>query len=249
MKALSFAVLAALSTAGNAIAADGLLVQNEDQFSRDYAGRTEIVAPGVYRITAGEFAGKTVAIGDAGLAHDLQLHRERATKSGKPGASAQIVRELERVQARQSGGKPAGEVQTRASNSGGISCAVRNYSGSTSYFSGFAFVNANAELYLSNGGGGFNYYYARAYADATGEVFKPSNVPSNIYLAAGAVAENRQTGQVLSQSANGGTFVDVASGTVFSGPTFSHDLVAFSYVSGRNGCSGYVSVSDSDWLN
>jgi hypothetical protein len=252
MKMTRIALAAALAFAGNAVAGEGLIVQSEAQFARDNSADIQTVAPGVYRFNAGEFVGKTVSIGDAGLAYDLQLHRNRiANAKGKAaGASDTIVRALEQVSREQNERKPAGEVQTRASNSGSLTCNVYNYA-TNQYisFSGYAFVNADAELYLSNGGGGFNYYYARAYSDATGEVFKPSNAPNSLYLRAGAVAENRLTGQVISRVRSGYTSVDVEAGPVYSGPEFSHDLYAFSYVSGRAGCSGYVSVSDTDWLN
>jgi hypothetical protein len=250
MKFTTIVFTAVFAITSNAAAKDGLVVQSEEQFARDFASQAESVAPGVYRLNAGELAGKTVSIGYVGLAYDLELHRARLKKTNgnTSGASHEIVRTLERVQAEQVASGKIGEMQIRTTKTDVLSCRARDASTDTMVtFSGRAFVNASAELYMPRGGGGLNYYYARAFSDAVGTVFKPANVIDSIFMFAGAIAENRLTGTVLSMQDSGTTDVSVAAGPVYSGPTAGHNLLAFAFVSGRGVCSGYVSVSDTDW--
>ena len=247
MKFTTIAITAAFVIASNAAAKDGLMVQSEEQFAREYASQADSVAPGVYRFHAGDLAGKTGSIGDSGLAYDLELHRARLTKTNgnTSGASHEIVRILERVQAEQVARSKIGEMQLRTTKTDVFSCSARDVAtGSMVTFSGRAFVNASAELYMPRSGGGLNPAYARAFSDAVGTVFKPANVIDSIFMFAGAIAENRETGAVLSMQDSGTTDVAVAAGPVYSGPRFVHDLLAFAFASGRGVCIGYVSVSD-----
>ncbi len=240
--------------AGNAVAADALSIQSEAQFQRDHAGRIERIAPGVYLITTGELAGKTVAFGEAGLDYDIAAMKERARAfAGNRTARAALtteVRRLERVRAQQAVLRAQQQrlAGVKATNYGTFSCVYNDPLTSTFHFySGSAVVRATAEHYL-NDGNGFSYYYeyyGRAYASSSGSVEAPFGVPEFAQtLTASSLVHNRRTGQIASRTINGGTSASAAAGYIYSGPTLMHDLYAFSSFTAGGSCSGYLSISD-----
>lgn len=246
MKNILAAALASLVFAGTAIAADGLKIESEAQFARDYGDKIEQISPGVYLIVAGDLAGKTVSIGEAGLEYDLGVQRAQLTGSSRSKAQTRaLIRQMEGVRVRYATARAqlATDVGTRKAASAALSC-VYSYNGQVTYYSGSAQVNATTGLYLDNGGGGFNYYYARASASATANVYKPFNVPASITNNRLVRAENLNTGQVIQKTGIPGTNGTTSTGYVYSGPAFSHNLSAFAAVSGSGDCFGYVSISD-----
>lgn len=238
---------AALLFAGHASAAETLRIESEAQFARDYAGQTMRVAPGVYQMTRGPFAGKTVAMGENGIAYELAGLRARIPASLRERALIQTrIKRLERSQARYA---KLREIQarsaTKASTTSTLPCHYYNpRTNSTVFYSAFASVQATTEYYMSNGGGGLNPYYARASASASGSVSRPSNVPyGSGMVSIYALAWNRQTNTV-DQYFNYGAMVSGGAGYVYSGPNFSHDLEATAGVEGEGDCFGIVTITD-----
>lgn len=240
--------VAALLFAGHASAADaprsdGFRIESEDQFARDYADIIERIDAGVYLVTKGALAGKTITLGESGLAYDLAALRARVPASGRERSVLQSqVKRLQRTAERFE--RQRSNTATRASRLGTISCSHYNWSTrQTIWYSGTAYVSATAEYYMSNGGGGLNPYYARAAASAYGSLSAPPGVPfGSGSLSAHAVAWNRNTNVIAQQFAYG-NYPSVNSGYVYSGPEFSHNLEAFSGVEGEGDCLGYVGIS------
>lgn len=247
MKSILAAALASLVFAGNAMAADGLRIESEAQFVRDYGDRIEQIGPGVYLIVAGELAGKTVSIGEAGLAYDISVQRGQLTGSRRVKTQTQaLIRQMEGVRARYAKlhAHQAADTSTRKATAGSFPCFYSSGSNSVWYY-GYAQVNATTELYLDNGGGGLNFYYARASASASGYVSRPFGVPNTISLSVWARAENKDTGQVVQRNTVGISSAGISTGYVYSGPAFGHNLSASASVSGAGYCFGYISISDS----
>lgn len=240
---LSAALLAGHALAADAPKADGFRIESEDQFARDYADSVERIAAGVYLVTRGPLAGKTITIGESGLAYDLAELRARAGTNGRERSAIQSrVKRLERTAERFQ--RQRASMATRASSSGTINCYYYDWSTNRNImYGGSAFVTATAEYYMSNGGGGLNPYYARAIAIANGSVSHPPGVPyGSGVLSAFALAWNHQTNAIAQKSAYG-VNPGASSGYVYSGPNFSHDLEAFSTVEGEGDCLGYVGIS------
>ncbi|MFD0724428.1 hypothetical protein [Lysobacter brunescens] len=238
---------AALLFAGHATAetprSDGFRIESEDQFARDYADSVERIDAGVYLVTKGALAGRTITLGESGLAYDLAALRARVPASGRERSVLQSqVKRLQRTAERFE--RQRSNATTRASQLGAIQCSYFNWSTrQTIWYSGTAYVSATAEYYMSNGGGGLNPYYARAAASANGSVSAPPGVPfGSGSLSAHAVAWNRNT-NVIAQKFSFGNYPNVSSGYVYSGPDFSHNLEAFSGVEGEGDCLGYVGIS------
>jgi len=247
---------ALVSVAGAARAEQGIFIQSEAQFAQEYADQIKRIADGVYLFTAGELAGKVVALGDSGLEYNLKVHRahlkERAEQGRPAGVSALIVKDLEELQQESRRAREAGSggAATMASSSGSINCSYWDPSMGRFNFSGGAWVHASVELYRSNGGGGLNPYYARAHSDANAYLNKPWQVPAYWFLFAHTYVEDRLTGVVQSNSLEGADQVYSSAGPVYSGPVFWHDMYAYAHVtSNPNFCSGYVAISDSDPFN
>jgi hypothetical protein len=253
MHKIPLAALAATLLAGQALSADtthsaaskpdGFRIESEAQFVRDYGDRIERVGTGVYVVTRGPMAGKTITIGESGLAYELAALRARVPSS--PQERKQIRALIQRLERSALAYK---RMRTRlpekAAIVGTIGCY--NYNWSTrrgTWYSGGAYVSATAEYYMSNGGGGLNPYYARAYAAANGSLSVPFGVPyGSGALSAYAVAWNHNT-NVIAQNYGYGNYPNVASGIVYSGPDFSHNLESFSGVEGEGDCVGHVSIS------
>lgn len=252
MKTILAATFTPLLFAGSAFAADGVgangfRIESESQFLRDYGDQIEQMAPGVYQVVKGPLAGKTVTLGETGLVYDLAALRAQMPRSRQERAQIKTqMRLLESTLARYS---TLHEYRTRdltrKSTSGTIPCRYYNWrTGSTIWYNGYAQVTATTELYLDNGGGGLNFYYARASAIASGTVFRPFSVPTSITMTAYAFAKNHYSGQIAEQTAYGITSTAASTGYVYSGPTFSHNMSATATVAGNGHCFGYVSISD-----
>jgi len=252
IKSLLASSVATLLLAGTAIAAapsapTSLRIESEDQFVRDYGDLVERAAPGVYQIVKGPLAGKTIAMGEAGLAYDLAGLRARTPNSLRE--RLLIKKRIKRLEHAGARFATLRELQSRGgaklASYGTLPCWYHNWSnGTQTYYYAVAFVNATAEYYLDNGGGGLNYYYARASASASGHVATPPNVPywSGV-ISTSALAWNHHTGALV-QRYGYGSATAVSTGYVYSGPDFSHDLGASATVEGEGDCFGYVSISD-----
>lgn len=246
MKYVLAGALAALFSAGNAAAAEGLRIESEAQFVRDYGDRIEQIGPGVYLIVGGELAGKTVSLGEAGLSYDIDVKRGQLMGSSRGKAQTRAtIRQMENVRARfkQLRAYQAIDAGARKAASGSFPCVYWS-GGRATWYNGFAQVNATTEFYLNNSGGGFNWYYARASASASGYVIKPFNVPTSFSLSANVIAKNLFTGQVVQTNVPGLSSAGASTGYVYSGPEFSHNLYALASVNGIGNCFGYVSISD-----
>lgn len=245
---LAVALIALPAAAADRPGEDTLHIQSEAQFVRDYGHRTERVAPGVYLIVDGALAGKTVAIGEPGLAYDLAVLRTQTPRSAQARAERNAqIRRLEDTRARFA--QAATGTDARAgllkSTSGAFPCQYLPLGGAPIYYYGSATVSATAELYLDRGDGMLNPYYARAGASASGFVFAPPGVPSSLSLIAYATAHEKQRGTQITRYLGGTQSTSVSTGYVYSGPAFFHDLFASANVSGQGNCYGYVSISDS----
>lgn len=257
MKTLFAASIAGLMVAGNAFAADstradGFRIESEAQFVRDYGDEVDHLGPGVYQVVKGKLAGKTVAIGEAGLAYDLRTQRAMQAEAAKQGRNnteqSAYIRYLEAEQARYATDRAqrAGNISPSVSANGSLFCIYYPYNRSSPiYYYGGASVSAATELYLDNGGGGLNFYYARASATAGASVNRPYNVPYSPAYYLHAYAINRQTNESVTRSGYGADYGSASTGYVYSGPAFGHNLYAAASVSGVGNCSGYVSISDS----
>jgi hypothetical protein len=226
--------------------AQGVKIQSEAQLTREHGHRLEKVGPGVYQVVAGELAGKTIAIGEAGLAYDLSRVRAQIAKSG--GRNAALDRQLlslQSIQRHMSEGKRlTADVAPQAFDSATLYCysgdplASEKEFGQLTY--GYATVHAEAGFTQPIGLG----YYAYAYASASGYVDRPWNANGLPGVAAEASAINHQTSQ-SGFDAEYGAYSAYASTYVYSGPTFTHSLSADAVVYGIGQCWGYVGVSDS----
>jgi hypothetical protein len=247
MKILPISAIAGIAFAGNALAADSLRIESEAQFVRDYGDLIEHVGPGVYQLVEGPLAGKTVALGEPGLIYDLAALRAQTPKSLRERAQIKTrIKQLEGIRARFA---TLRERQARdlvkKSASGSFPCNYYDWRNNrTIWYSGYAQVSATTELFLDNGGGGLNWYYARASATASGTVFRPLGVPPSLTMTAYAFAKNHYTGEAIERIAGGVTSTGVTTGYVYSGPEFSHNLTATATLSGSGHCFGYVSISD-----
>lgn len=254
MPHLSRAILASLlllagdALAGGAPAADRFRIESETQFLRDYGHQVERVAPGVYLVVHGAMAGKTVAIGEAGLAYDLAVLRTQTPRGVRERAQWQAqVRRLEDTRTRitQAATGTGARAGLLKSTSGALPCQYLPLGGFPVNYFGSATVSATAELYLDRGDGTLNPYYARAGASASGLVIPPYNVPTNLSVMAYATAHEKQRGTRITKYIGGTRDASVSTGYVYSGPAFFHDLFASANVTGQGYCYGYVSISDS----
>jgi len=246
--------LATLCTlpAGTAMAAGpsapaSLRIESETQFVRDYGTVAESVAPGVYQFTQGPFAGKTVAMGEAGLAYDLAALRAETPRTLRQRLQRKSrIRALEGVQARyRTQAVTASADVAKRTLFTVFSCTYWPINGKPITYQGYVDMWATTEYYLSDGGGGLNPYYARASAGGNLSLNPPAQVPYySGSMSISARVENRQTGQVVQKAwvarPNGGT----TTGYIGSGPSFGHDLTAKATTIGSGDCLGYASISD-----
>lgn len=232
--------------AGPATAQGGFHIESEAQFLHDYGDQVEAAAPGVYQVVRGPFAGKTIALGDAGLRYDLAALRARAGDDPRTASKTRaLVRRLEATQARIAAARAGtGTDNAKLSTSGLIFCRYFNGTRTITY-TAQAWIEATTGYYLDNGSGGYNVYYARALANATGFVSFPIGVPPRLSLYADAYAANRISGQTVFRTGAGVGGASAGTGYVYSGPDFAHDLYALAMVSGTGDCNGYISITDS----
>jgi hypothetical protein len=254
-KTMIATTLAASLLAGQALAAppvanDSFRIESEDQFVRDYGDRVEKLAPGVYQVTRGALAGRTISLGESGLAFDLALLRAQV-----PGALAERrqlhkqIRLLQQTQQRYLLARsrtPSSGAAAKATRTGTFPCQYMPPGASVPVlYSGSATVTADVSLYLLRNDGFYNPYYARGIGRASGQILRPPGVPATISVLAYASAHERQLGQPVTRESFGIDNASVNSGYVYSGPTFYHNIIATASVHGRGDCYGYVSVSDS----
>lgn len=249
--ALTSLFIAGIALAAEQPRADGLRIESEAQFVRDYGQRIEPVGPGVYLFVDGALTGKTISIGEAGLAYDIDVQRQRLIGVGRPRAKNAVetrafIRQLETVRTRyrQLQAFQAMDTTSRKYATGTFPC-YRWVFGTLRQWNATGNLWTGAGLYLDNGGGGLNYYYALAFADASGQALSPSGVPVSNSIIATVRAENQLTGQVVQRTNTGVYSASASTGNVYSGPEFSHKLYAIATVSGTGNCFGYVSISDS----
>lgn len=245
MVALTAILLSGQALAANAPNGDTFRIESEDQFTRDYGDRIEQMGPGVYQVVKGPFAGKTVTLGEAGLAYDLAALRAQTPRSRQERMQLKAqIRRLENVRTRytQLPALEARESSGRKSASSVLPCYYR--SGSTTIrYSAYVQLTATTEFYLDNGGGGLNFYYTRAIASASGYAARP-HAFAFPFLSFYARAENKITGQVVQRS-SGGSNGGISTGYIYNGPDFGHLMSAVATVSGGGDCFGYASLSDS----
>lgn len=248
MKSSLTAALIPLLIAGNALAADGFWIESEDQFARDYGDQIERMTPGVYQVVKGPLAGKTVTLGETGLAYDLAALRTQIPTSLRERAQIKArIKQLEGLQARYAARQTllSRDLLAKKSATGSFPCYYRPFGGGTIFYYAVAQLNATTEYYLSDGGGGLNYYYARASATAVGNIYRTGGVPfGTSSVTAYSRAENKLTGQVVQKSTLGFVSTGVATGYVYSGPDFGHNLEAVAAVYGNGDCLGYAAISD-----
>jgi hypothetical protein len=227
-------------------------IESEAQFQRDYGTQAERLAPGVYLMNDGPFAGKTVSMGISGLNHDLAMLQRRTGEAGLQTAERRqlrkriadlqtLVREHQLRQAR-------GGFSTKAQSTTGVSCYTYDFRQNRYvFYSGYAEAAVNGGLYMDRGDGSLNWYYSRMYAIAVINVFPPFGVWGNYWLNASASVTNsalvnpqtvNATPQYGAYSAGAGT------GWVYNGPSFVHDFSGTATASASGDCWGYLSVSD-----
>lgn len=249
--AFATALVATLAV-GQAMAADTpdserFRIESEAQFVRDYGDRVEKVASGVYQVTRGALAGRTISIGEAGLDFDLALLNERMpTSQAERRALQKRIRLMEQTRQRYARARGArAAVATKAPKTGAFPCEYWPLGANVPVsYSGSATVEAETALYMLRPDGHYNPYYARASARASGVVYRPPGVPVATAVLAYASAHERQLGQLITRDAFGTDTASVSTGYVYSGPAFFHNLFATASVYGRGDCYGYVSISD-----
>lgn len=226
--------------------------ENEAQFQRDYATQAERLAPGVYLMNEGPFAGKTVSMGLSGLHHDLAVLQRRIGEGGlQPAERRQLRKRIGELQtlARDHQSRQArGGILPKAQSTTGISCMSYDFRQNRYVFYwGYAEAVVTGGLYLDRGDGTFNWYYSRMYAVAVINAYPPFGVLGNSWFNASASVTNNAmvtpqtvtaTPQYSAYGAGAGT------GWVYNGPNFVHNFSGTATASASGDCWGYLSVSD-----
>lgn len=263
MKPLYAMLITALAVSGNASADDGFKIENEAQFENDYSGQVEKIGPGVYLVVNGPSAGNTISIGRSGLEYDLRIQRERVADgilAGTPDViAAQAVVKLEEALSRYAEFDQLMSNATRQSTPVAriFTCISRTFSSTsedtehpaawtTTFYHATAYLSADVEFYIDNGGGGWNHYYARSKAGAFGDVRPPYNVPFNRGgLSMTVHAKNKRTGVTAFESGTTTFPIPLSTGYV-TNFNWTHSLFAEATAIGYGDCFGYASVSDSE---
>lgn len=227
-------------------------VENEAQFQRDYGSQAEQLAPGVYLMNEGPFAGKTVSMGISGLHHDLAVLQRRMSEGGLQPAERRQLRkrigELQTLAREHTSRQARGGILPKAQSATGISCwsydfQQRRY---VPYW-GYAEATVTGGLYMDRGDGSLNWYYSRMYAVAVINAYPPIGVLGNTWFNASASVTNNAlvtpqtvtaTPQYSAYGAGAGT------GWVYNGPSFGHNFSGTATASASGDCWGYLSVSD-----
>jgi hypothetical protein len=226
--------------------------ESEAQFQRDYGTQAERLAPGVYLMNEGPFAGKTVSMGISGLHHDLAVLQRRMREGGlKPAERRELrkrIGELQTLARDQQSHQARGGILPKAQNAIGISCwsydfQQRRY---VSYW-GYAEAIVTGGLYMDRGDGTFNWYYSRMYAVAVINAHPPFGVWGNSLFNASASVTNNAlvTPQTVTATPQySGTGAGAGTGWVYNGPSFVHNFSGTATASASGDCWGYLSVSD-----
>ncbi len=225
--------------------------ENDAQFQRDYGTQAEKLAPGVYLMNAGPFAGKTVSMGIGGLQYDLAVLQARARETGLKAAERgdlqkriaelqTLARDYQARQVRQG-------FTAKAQQSAGVSCVTYDAQQNRFvHYYGVAQATINGGLYMDRGDGSYNWYYARMYATGIVNVYPPFGVWGNYWLNASASVTNNLTGQTVTAAPlYGTTSAGAGTGWVYSGPSFGHNLNGTATATANGDCWGYLSLSDS----
>ena len=223
--------------------------ESEAQFQRDYGAQAEKLAPGVYLMNAGPFAGKVVSMGIDGLQYDLAVLQARAREGGlKAAERGELQKRIAALQtlAREYEARQVQEgFSAKASRIQGFSCIGYDWTLNRSvFYSGVAEVYADGGLYLDRGDGSFNWYYSRVYATAIVNVYPPGgsfwpNVGTNAF----ASVRNELTGQTVNATPQYLAYsAGAATGYVYSGPSFSHHLKARATATANGDCFAYLSI-------
>lgn len=224
--------------------------ESEAQFQRDYGAKAERLAPGVYLMNDGPFAGKTVSMGIAGLQYDLAVLQARARETGLKAAERgdlqKRIAELQRLAREHEARQVREGFTTKARQGAGVSCWAYDYTQHRHvFYHGFAEAIAEGGLYKDRGDGTFNWYYARMYAVAVINVYPPFGLWGNHWLNASASATNVATGETLTGTPQYTlNSAAAASGTLYHGPNFVHNLSATATATAGGSCWGYLSVTD-----
>lgn len=260
MQRFLLASLAALVCAGTAAAAGkpadkpapgSMRIESEAQFQRDYGRQATRMAPGVYLMTQGDFAGKKITIGAPGLAHDLALLRKRLASPNlasddRKALQTQVadLEKLARELAARSSSKMPGARATQTSSFGcwSYDSAWRQYV----YYPGTVDLSVVGGLYMDRGDGSLNWYYARLRATAIVNVYPPSSQFWHRFsINAYATATNVVTGQTVHATPVGNIYsVGAATGYIYSGPDFGHHLTGRATGVASGDCFAYVSLED-----
>ena len=241
---------AAVSSFSTSIDGDRIRVESEQQFERDYGASAERIADGVYRMTEGPFAGKILSMGINGLRHDLAVLQQQLGKAGsREGERTELLGRIAELQ------KQVSEYETRelppesaakADAIRGISCWSYSYLQNRHvFYGGYAEVIVDGGLYLDNGGGGLNWYYARMSATAVANVYPPYGIYSNSWLSTSARVTDNLTGVTVNATPlNSPQTSGAGTGAVYSGPSFGHDLRGTATALASGDCWGYLSLTD-----
>lgn len=234
------------------IAGARIRVESEAQFQRDYGAQAERLAPGVYLMNDGPFAGKTVSIGISGLNHDLAVLQRRMNEAGLQPAERRQLRkrigELQTLARGHQSHQARGGILPKAQGATGVSCVSYDFRQNRHVFYwGYAEATVTGGLYMDRGDGTLNWYYSRMYAVAVINAQPPFGVFGNSWFNASASVTNNAlitpqtvtaTPQYTSYGAGAGT------GWVYNGPSFVHDFSGTATASAGGDCWGYLSVSD-----
>jgi hypothetical protein len=234
------------------IAGARIRVESEDQFLRDYGAQAERLAPGVYLMNDGPFAGKTVSMGLSGLNHDLAMLQRRMNEGGLQPAERRQLRkrigELQTLARDQQSHQARGGILPKAQGATSISCwsydfQQRRY---VPYW-GYAEAIVTGGLYKDRGDGTFNWYYSRMYAVAVINAHPPFGVFGNSWFNASASVTNNAlvTPQTVTATPQySGNGAGAGTGWVYNGPSFVHNFSGTATASASGDCWGYLSVSD-----
>lgn len=246
MKTSLAASLAAMLLVGQALAADttrsgALTIESEAQFVRDHADQIERIGDGVYLFVAGPMAGKTLSIGEAGLAYDMAALRAKMAASGAPSKAEQ-----ERMQSLEAAAEAfarnrqlAQQAENKSLQSRVLTCLAFNARNEVWVVQGTATVSATAEFMQPIGLG----YYAYAHSSAQASLgFPPFGYQMPGPIIVEASAGNALTGETSHEIDIGPPFTASTYAFVFSGPSFNHHLGSMGRVYGTTACWGYLSL-------
>jgi hypothetical protein len=228
-------------------------VESEAQFLRDYGTQAERLAPGVYLMNEGPFAGKTVSMGISGLNHDLAVLQRRMSEGGlQPTERRQLrkrIGELQTLAREHRSHQARSGISPKAQSTTSIPCLgydfIRNR---REFYFGYAEATVTGGLYLDRGDGTLNPYYSRMYAVAVIGGAPPSGVLVNATFNASASVTNNALviPQTVTASPQYSAYgAGAGTGWVYNGPSFGHNFSGTATATASGDCWGYLSISDS----